>query len=796
MRINSIFIAGKDTVQCMHIIALWVLTVIRFLDKFYYQLFYISLLIFFGYITFVFIIGMLYIIENTDMYISSMLLPYSLMCYILLVVSIFSSKWSSNRSSIKEKLKTYLLIFKSLGIIRYIFFFMLVRMCFINLIGINDGYNMELIVFILLISYMFINFCLLIVNVWRGHALNVYLLFISRYTHLTKVAFSYQNLLLLVVGSNVICVIKYYIFTIYDYSTYLEYITIFFIYFLISIKENYGLCLYSDTELTDTDAPHDSVSESGSTGNGASGGGPNSPQDVVMSDRLEDSGNDKPDNLSSNSGSDIKSNNSSSNSHFVNIADIESTIELNNNDNLFPYKQATDTCSYKWGGPFFHNANAYYKEYLPLGDIGKANPSLRAEDSYYFTTYKSLVPLDNYKSTYNGETKCIELNGKDHILVDSAKKLFLKIKTAKRMTTLKLYDYHLQVWDSESLKIYNYYHKPYFNNIGIMNLLSQGDVGTEKEHTYYAAYNAILSHYFPLNKSFYVDPQSKYTGANINLRDFCVKIFDPKLNYLRNMSGINANVQESMKDQNLFHQVHTIVEIKNPHPKEQEPWLAVLEQLKKYHVSNENTNSFSIAIDGTRVAFFMYIHGIHKNYPNKSPMVSGFLCLQATDEGVSILEQKDTFAPQIVWYDAFNNRHGYAEMDRAAIHMLFTYIKMQYGVPKIDINNINNLSSAPTSIYFKEPQVFAADVDGDRYILAQLNHNGRISKRVLLKDNLIIASDNKDFTCLVHLKNSDRVVTSKILKDVFKANLAKAVDNGPKRVDSKTLSLLSRMVER
>jgi hypothetical protein len=42
-------------------------------------------------------------------------------------------------------------------------------------------------------------------------------------------------------------------------------------------------------------------------------------------------------------------------------------------------------------------------------------------------------------------------------------------------------------------------------------------------------------------------------------------------------------------------------------------------QLKTYHrIGSDNINAFSMAIDGTKIAFFIYIDNIHEKYVNKS----------------------------------------------------------------------------------------------------------------------------------------------------------------------------------
>ncbi len=80
-------------------------------------------------------------------------------------------------------------------------------------------------------------------------------------------------------------------------------------------------------------------------------------------------------------------------------------------------------------------------------------------------------------------------------------------------------------------------------------------------------------------------------------------------------------------------------------------------------------------------------------------------------------------------------------MDRTAVQILFTYIGMQYGIPKIDINNINNLSAAPVSKYLAKSQTIGAnfDKDTDSWVLTKIMHNGRLESKILKN----LESDNK-----------------------------------------------------
>ena len=145
-------------------------------------------------------------------------------------------------------------------------------------------------------------------------------------------------------------------------------------------------------------------------------------------------------------------------------------------------------------------------------------------------------------------------------------------------------------------------------------------------------------------------PQNK-EAVSKGIHDFNVMILDPRTPKLvKPIMGINGKGFNIGED--LYHQLHTLVEVKNPSDNGKEQWLDILKQLQNYHVtSTRNTNAFSIAGDGTRIAFFIYVHDIHSNFANKGKDYNGFLCLAADEHGVKMVEQNDVFGPQIVWYD-------------------------------------------------------------------------------------------------------------------------------------------------
>jgi hypothetical protein len=287
-------------------------------------------------------------------------------------------------------------------------------------------------------------------------------------------------------------------------------------------------------------------------------------------------------------------------------------------------------------------------------------------------------------------------------LVDSEKKAFYNKTSALAQTTLRLNEYCESTKDSHPIPTYEQYHKAYFDEVDIMYKFDKAFYGSQGEFAYYSAQESLLRHYFSSDKGFSIESQSKSSvfykageseddeseddeskgdpvstkkddeskgrpvstkkddgskgdpvstkknKTKYGIRDFCVKIIDPEV-YKDSKKFVGLNAEGRQSDKDYYDQVHTMVECKCPGSSGKQQWLPMLAQLKGYHLSSaENTNSFSICMDGSRIAFFMFIENIHRNYVNKSSTASGFLCLHVTKKGVEIVPQKDTFAPQIV----------------------------------------------------------------------------------------------------------------------------------------------------
>lgn len=155
-------------------------------------------------------------------------------------------------------------------------------------------------------------------------------------------------------------------------------------------------------------------------------------------------------------------------------------------------------------------------------------------------------------------------------------------------------------------------------------------------------------------------------------------------------------------------------------------WLSILKQLQDYHIaSSANTNCFSTAAVGTRIAFFIYIHDIHSNFPNKGKDYNGFLSLIAMNEGVKLNKQFDSYEPQIVWYDLAAVDTTYPREDKHSIHMIFSYLRMHYGAPHITyVDSNSTLSHASVSKLLEKPQPIYR---GKSDILEMLDHQGKLS---------------------------------------------------------------------
>lgn len=299
--------------------------------------------------------------------------------------------------------------------------------------------------------------------------------------------------------------------------------------------------------------------------------------------------------------------------------------------------------------------------------------------------------------TYNNVTRTIDSGKNKYVLVDSVNKMFIENSSALKNTTLSLYSQNVELKDQDGIdKTCSIYHKAYFDSSYVMAMFNWSGLGSEGEYSYYKVYDAFFKHYFPEKLGFSVQSQVKDHG---NIWDFSIMVLDPRTYQLtRDIMGIDkvgANINED-----LFHQVHTLIEGKKPKAGHGEQWNSILKQLQKYHTSSDkNTNSFSIAIDGTKIAFFIYIQDAHSCYINKGHDFNGFLCLRATNEGVTLVEQKDIFAPQITWYDMIGSDSD------------------------ISGAKYDKHSTAPVSKHLKSHQIVGIQ---DSKILQMMKHDGKL----------------------------------------------------------------------
>jgi hypothetical protein len=622
------------------------------------------------------------------------LLVYSLVCYLIINTAIFSSERDLGKLNVKDikanirkNFPMYLLmLLTSITIRKFIIY--------ITGIETNNIWYIDLFAYILLISYVMVNLIFIMVHLYRSKTLKVNM-FISIYIKLEK-NLSYQNIHTLLLSFNLFFIVKYLLFV-----------------WIINPTFNKYNVLNFDNDTTDQDADHDSVSDTGWNDNsgGSGNGGPN--EDIVLPD------------VSDREASYDESS----------YTGYKSGFNLGCDETLVKYEKIDDIPSHKWGRAFWNNENRW--KGWAYNKIGSVSPNLIQTEVDKKITLKHLSAYDLMKydpilktieyttSKYNIDLKTSENVYKTDVLFDSKKSGFLDRSYARRITTEKLNEKNFEYTDQIVVEKGNIYHKAYFDNVAVMACLSWSNLG-EGEFSYYKGYSSLLNHYFSQERGFSVQAQTKDSDG---IWDFAVRVLDPRTPKLvKPMMGIEGTGRYIKED--LYNQVHTLVEIKEPeknldyNSKQKQPWLSVLGQLQRYHVnSTNNTNAFSIAAVGTRIAFFIYAHDIHSNFANKGKEYNGFLCLVAKDDKVEILEQFDDFGPQIVWYDLTGDSM-FPREDKHSIHMIFSYLRLNYGIPHITyVDQDFKLSDAPVSKYLEKSQPVYKN---DSNILKHLEHNGML----------------------------------------------------------------------
>lgn len=138
---------------------------------------------------------------------------------------------------------------------------------------------------------------------------------------------------------------------------------------------------------------------------------------------------------------------------------------------------------------------------------------------------------------------------------------------------------------------------------------------------------------------------------------------------------------EKRKKRSYYHNINCFIEAKNHYSETGKNTLLtnILKQLQRYDENSaKNINAFSIGIRGFEISFFMYIHDWHQKngFFNKGCDWNGFLCLSVTDNGIEILEQNNTYVPQIITYNITDDRFNIH-----SIHTMLTWMSLLHGVP-------------------------------------------------------------------------------------------------------------------
>ena len=405
----------------MHIIFCMYLLLVRFLEHKYSQLFYVNKYVLSCYITFIFIVGTMNSILLESLVIKSILLVCSFVCCLLINISVFSSQRDLEKFNVKS-LKTYI----SKYLIVYFFMWLtslLIRNFLTYLIGIefNNSFYMEVFVYILLISCVLTNSIILfMVHLYKSENLKI-----NMFINMLIKNLSYQNIVILVFSFNLFFIFKQFFFEL-----------------ILNNILNRSNLLCFDSNDSDQDGEHDSVSDDELRGNsgGSDNGGPN--QDITMLDvNHEESSNDESDHN-----------------------EYKTVFNFNSDETRVKYNNISDIPSYKWGGGFWDNFNtwkgwAHHKIGSSDPNVDKGYDDIKDKRLFY-PNYTNYNPI--YKTANNGE----------FVLVDSSKNLFSKQNIAKKDTTLALYKNNLDYLDNLDVDIGYKYHKAYFDDTMVMTMLN------------------------------------------------------------------------------------------------------------------------------------------------------------------------------------------------------------------------------------------------------------------------------------------------------------------------------------
>ena len=320
--------------------------------------------------------------------------------------------------------------------------------------------------------------------------------------------------------------------------------------------------------------------------------------------------------------------------------------------------------------------------------------------------------------------KTWKISNERYVLINWEKRLAIKESEAKRLTSRNLEKDipNNKEIVSNDLKTYlEKYNNAYFDKEHFWTIADYTKVGTG-EYPYYKLIHNLLSNYFTENKGFLVETQNKQGQGIV---DATVTNFDPRSSEaVKPCLGLHGDFEKRDK-KDFYHNVNCFIEAKKEHDitsSKNTSWISILGQLKQYHVnSGRNKNAFSIAIRGFEMSFYLYINDWHHSmkFFNKGSDWNGFLCLYLNDEGVQILQQSDTYEPQIITYNMVGGK-----FNRHRIHTILTWMSSLHGLPKTQGSLI--LSELESSINPWEHDNKIGYLK-DSKILQTLFHNGELN---------------------------------------------------------------------
>ena len=134
---------------------------------------------------------------------------------------------------------------------------------------------------------------------------------------------------------------------------------------------------------------------------------------------------------------------------------------------------------------------------------------------------------------------------------------------------------------------------------------------------------------------------------------------------------------------NIFSDHHTCCELKSQNGDSFSQMLIQARRYARYDI--DTGRMFVIAIKGTYISFFIYQQDWHDDhhFKLKSKDTKGLLGLYVNKNGVDIIPQENTYAPQVMFYNYNSSKH----QQNFSIHVLYRFLSMHAVAPSVYIDD-------------------------------------------------------------------------------------------------------------